>query len=280
MAVTAVATTYVRAWEVRCDSPSDGPKLAMEHADVPVIGDIYLTTTESDGNAYAQNKSVEVLAWKGDGVDYLVTVNYGPLDSVSFGAEPLEWPIRIRCSFQKYDRALFVDQDGNAIRNSAGDPFGEPILVEDNRPILVVTRNESVNAFSLTLAAQYQDTVNAALWNGFPARTVRCTDIQTGDEQKDPATGLYYYSVSYVFEIKWETWTKEILDQGYAYLDSGTRKPFLDAEKQPISDPQPLDGSGVALDPFDPPVNLTFRILADSDFSAFNIDFSDAIGRF
>ncbi len=275
------ARTYVRAWEVHCDAPTDGVVAALAHPDLPRTSDFYLAGAEWDEQSFVQSLSVELLSYNGDSVDYLVTANYGPFDAPSYGTEPLEWPIRIRASFQQYEKVIWVDQDGKAVRNSAGDPFGDPVVVDDSRPMLVVTRNESVNAFNLTLAAQQKDKVNAAVWNGFPARTVKCSDIQTGDEQKDPATSLYYYSVSYVFDIKWETWTREILDQGFAYLDGSTRKPFLDDEGQPISDPKLLDGLGEELDAsMDPPVLLSYRVYPDTDFTVFNMDFAEAIGRF
>lgn len=273
--------TYTRVWRVECDDPNDGPLVATNHVDLPTLRDFYIIPGyESDENAYVQNIEASVEHFTGDGVVYLVTVAYGPLDPGE-SAEALSRPIRIQPSFAKYEKVVWIDQDDNPIRNSAGDPFGDPVTVDDSRPILVVTRNEDVNDYNLTLAAEYQDTVNDDVWNGFPARTVKCSEIRTSEEQKDPSTSLYYYTVNYVFEVKWDTWTKKILDQGFAYLDgSGNRKPFLDAEGQPISDPKLLDGLGAELDiAMDPPVELEFRVYKDKDFGVFNIDFSQAIGR-
>lgn len=272
--------TYTRAWEVVCDDPNDGPLTATNHADLPTLRDFYsLPGGEADPNAYVQNVEANVLHWLGDGVVWGVTAKYGPLDPGE-SAEGVERKIRIRCSFNKFERVIWVDQDGEPIRNSAGDPFGDPVVIDDSRPLIVVTRNEDVNAFDLTLAGEYQDVVNSATWNGFPARTVKCTEIQTSEEQKDTTSGLYYYTVTYVFEIKWDTWNRKILDQGYAYLDGSDRKPFLDDEKQPISDPKLLDGSGGELDvAMDPPVELDFRVYESKDFDIFNIDFAQAVGR-
>lgn len=270
--------SYTRVWEVEV-SRGDGPLVATDHPDLPTLRDFYLIPgVESDPNAYVQTIDAEPIENMGDTILYGVTVNYGPLDPGEM-AEALTRKARIQFSFNKFERVIWIDEDGNPIRNSAGDPFGDPILIDDSRPVIVVTRNEDVNAFDVTLAGEYQDVVNAAMWNGFPARTVKCTEIRTSEERKDPSTNLYYYEVNYVFEVKWDTWTRQILDQGFAYLDSSVRKPFLDSEGQPISEPKLLDGLGEELTDGDPPVTLEFRVYPDADFSVFNIDFSQALGR-
>lgn len=270
--------TYTRVWEVEVDR-ADGPLVASNHASIPTLRDSYsISGIESDANAYVQTIEAEPIVDQGASIVYAVTVNYGPLDPGEM-AEALDRKIRIQFSFNKFERIVWIDEDGNPIRNSAGDPFGDPVTRDDSRPIIVVTRNEDVNDFDVTLAGQYQDVVNDDTWNTFPARTVKCTEIRTSEERKDPSTNLYYYEVTYVFEVKWDTWTRKILDQGFAYLDGGVRKPFLDADQQPISDPRLLDGLGAELPDGDPPVELDFRTYPDADFAVFNIDFSQALGR-
>jgi hypothetical protein len=271
--------TYTRVFDVECDDPNDGPLTATNHPDIPTLRDFYLIPgVESDPNSYVRSIRARPKEWLGSGVVYAVTVSYQPLDPGE-SAEAVSRLARIQFSFNKFERVVWVDQDGNAIRNSAGDPFAEPVTIDDSRPVIVVTRNEDVNAFNVTLAGEYQDTVNQAVWNGFPSRTVKCTEIRTSEERKDPTTALWYYEVNYVFEVKWETWSRFILDQGFAYLDGSTREPFLDSDKQPVSDPKLLDGTGAELPDGDPPVTLEFRVYPDADFNTFNIDFSQAIGR-
>lgn len=257
---------------------------------VPGLGDHYAlyddrnsppTLVEQDLRSFVNSVSATEDD-DGSGVQWTVEVQYSPYDASTFGSDPTLWPIR--CSFggERFERVVWLDQAGNAILNSAGDPFSEPITIDDSRPTITVTRNELVTSFSPTLAELYRDKVNDATWNGFPAKTVKCGIISTGDEQYDSNSGSYYYTVTYPFTIDRDTWVKKLIDQGFNVLDTSTppkQIPYM-VKGQKTSEPVPLDGTGkkLASNAVPPFVVLPFDCYPAVDFSAFNINLSVRLG--
>jgi len=279
--------TYGLALVVETDDPMTGPVEVMNAIDpvtgfrVPLIGSTYFVNlAESDLGAFLQSISVAEDD-DGSGQQWTVTLEYGPYDAAQFnGSDPTSWAIKVTHSSQKYERVIWFDQNGDAIRNSAKEPFADPITVDDSRSIITVERNELVSAFSLTLAEQYRDKINNAPWNGFATKTVKCDSITTSAPQFDSDNRVWYYTVTYVFAVNRDTWVKKLLDQGFAVLDSSSPprpKPVMN-EGHPVSDPVPLDGSGHRLASTATPVTLSFDVYPSADFSVFNIDLSTRLG--
>ena len=286
--------TYTRVFIVETNDVKDGPYAVRTAVDpntstaIPSIGNSYTNSTgayaatETDTGSFVQ--SIEVAEDGGSssgGMQWLVTVKYGPYDATQFSATAVDWPIRVSFGGNHYDKVVWFDQAGNAIRNSAGDPFDSPITRDDTRSVITVERNELVSAFDLTLAESYRDKVNNATWNGFDAKTVKCSSITTGPPQQD-ANGAIFYVVTYVFEIDRDTWKKSLLDQGLCQLDSSSparQTPITDANGQPVTEAVPLDGSGHRLASNATPVQLDFDVYPAVDFGVFNLDLSLRYGH-
>lgn len=251
---------------------------------VPSVGNSYsfmagTPYAEADTGSFAQS----VTATEDDdggGRQWTVAVDYGAYDvSGSQPADPTQWAIKVTHEAQSYERVVAFDQDGVAIRNSAGDPFGDPVTVDDSRSVLAVERNELVSAFDLTLSEQMRDKVNAAEWNGFAARTVKSRPVTTSQPQYDATNNVFFYAVKYVFEVNRDTWTRKLLDQGFAAVDptDGKLKAVTEGG-QPVSEAVPLDGSGHRLPPGGTPVALSFEVYPAADFGVFNLDLSTRLG--
>ena len=108
---------------------------------VPSIGNSYfVTSTEKDTGSFAESVEPQLVS-AGSNPDHshwLVSVKYGPYDANQFPSDPTLWPIKLAWGSQKYERAEAKDKDGNPVKNSAGDPFGDPLTVDDSRSLITV----------------------------------------------------------------------------------------------------------------------------------------------
>lgn len=272
---------YAQDYIVETDDPLTGAIAVRAAAGVPQLGDYFV---DSDG-AYDHGAYVEAIeateeSTENGGYQWLVRVTFGPYDTSTFGSDPMLWPLRVSFGGEPVDKVIWFDKTGAPIRNSATDPFGEPIVIDDSRSTFVATRNELVSAFDMTLANEMSDVINDAAWNGFAAGTVKCGIITTSDEQYDPTNNVYYYTVKYPFSVKRDGWVKDVLDAGFAELDGGSPpkpKPILN-NGQPLSEPVPLDGSGHRLATTGTPVTLSFDVYDEADYAIFNMDFTIRLG--
>ncbi len=273
--------SYTRVFDVDTDSNYVGPKAVRTHASIPQLGDYYTNGItdpydpdyEEDLGAFVNEVSADEkdnvgIAWK-------VVVKYGPGNTLELGGDPTLWKIRVRFGGERIDRVVLFDLDGNPIMNSAGDKFADPLTVDDGWSTMLITRNEYVSSFSLSLASTYSNSINNGTWNGFAARTCKLGIIETSDEQWDASTGQWYYTVTYPVKINPDTWVKRLLDQGFNELDdAGSTKPIM-YQGQQVSEARPLDGAGHALDGtdgYDTPTWLDFRVEKEVDWTGLNIN--------
>ena len=277
--------TYTRTFHVETTGSQVGALRVRAATGIPQIGHTYNNGLdpadplyEDDPGAYVESvESAMDTDPEHGAVDWIVTVNYGFL--VPFDINPSLWPIKVSFGGERTEKATSKDKSGGPIVNSAGDPFDPPIVIDDSRSTMTVTRNELVSAFDLTLAESYRDKINNEIWNGFDALTVKCGIISTSEPQYDSNARVYYYTVTYPFMIDRKGWLKNILDAGCNEIDSGTglAKPIMNQGQQ-VSDPVPLDGSGVRNAPGADPVFTDFDVYEEADFAGLNIDLSTRLG--
>lgn len=290
--------SYTRVYTVETLDPSVGPLAVRQAVDpatgvaIPQPGAYYITPAgtyqENDHGAWVigVEASLDDLHQTG-GIQWTVTVSYGPFDTSAFGNDPTQWAIKVNFGGERTDRVLYFDQYGNPITNSAGDPFDPPITIDDSRSILTVTRNELVSSYNFALAEMYRDTINQYTWNGFAPYTAKLGIISTSDPQYSSAYQVYYYTVTYPFTIKRDGWQVAVLDAGcneltgpygayYPYTDQKTR-PIMNGGQQ-VSDPVPLNGYGQRLPVGGIPITLVFEGYSVTDFTGLGINLSLALG--
>lgn len=279
-------TSYTRVFDVTTDDPDTGPKAVRINAGIPQLGDYYTNGLGPYDDEYEEDLGAFVNEVQVDSIDghpnaWKVTVKYGPGNTLEQSGDPTLWKVRVQFGGERTERVVDFDIDGNPLMNSAGDRFGDPVTVDSHISTMVIKRNEKVATFDLELASEYSDTINDATWNGFPARTCKMGIISTSEEQYDPSTNTYYYTVEYPIKINRNTWIKELLDQGYNELDAyGNSQPIM-YKGQQVSDPRPLDGTGLALDGtagYSSPVVLPFRVEEEKDWSGLSINLATRLG--
>lgn len=250
-------TSYSRVFRVETNDPDDGAKTARIAVGISV-GDLYATPNESDSNAYCTSVSANCVS--DDGLSWEVTVEYGPLPD-----NPLTEPVQYAWSFQQFEKPTDFDVFGNAIVNSAGDPFAEAVTKDDSRPVLTITRNEPA-PFAADLAYLYRDAINATPYLGAGPGQVKVSNI-SATSQHDDFWGEYV-QVQYEFHFSAEGWDKRILDAGFREKIEGELKNIL-VQGVPASEPVLLDGNGRKLPSDKPPVVRKYQVYPKAPFSIF-----------
>jgi hypothetical protein len=176
---------------------------------------------------------------------------------------PLNRPPTTRYSTEVVSRAVDEDLAGNAVRNSAGEPFEPPAELEVPRLVIQVQHNkESVDAPDIV--ANYLRRTNSVSWRGFAAGTVLLREF-TADEEFEG--GVYFFNTNWTFVVEPEGWLLRLLDHGRNYLSAGALVPVVDANGSPRADGGLLDGAGGLLAVGGTPVFREFTVFGEADFN-------------
>lgn len=176
---------------------------------------------------------------------------------------------------------------GKGIANSAGDPYNPPPERPIARPIVTVTRNEA--SFSPTYKATYENSVNQDAWNGLTKRQAWLRTIEAEAlvwrSTRFDTDDIYYWRVTYVFALKFESWDLQLLDFGPYCLTwsadgiSGSETPARTAFLTDTGTPRMglLDNSdtnkpGRELPANAPPQWRRFLVFRTQSFSGLNIN--------
>lgn len=259
--------TYTLTYYVETDDPEIGAGVVREAVGW-VRGEPYQTSTEFDNGAFCVG--INASCKDDDGLGWTVTVNFGPppqgQDSPT--ENPLNQPSQVAWSFAQFERPVDKTVDGEAIVNTAGDPFANEILRDDSRPVLAFTRNEA--SFNASLAYSYRDTVNSDPFMGAAPGQVKVSNI-SGARQFDPNFG-FYWTVSYEFMFSADGFEKKIVSAGLREKNDQGKPANILVQGQPINDPALLDKKGKQLKPGAPPHIQEFKIYNETSFSAFNLE--------
>lgn len=285
------ARTYVRIFDVETSDPVVGWVAVRSAVDpytgvfIPGIGIHYDNGAgpydplhEYDFGSFVNSSSGETdgspTAWK-------VTVNYAPWPAGQFDSNPINHKLRVKFAGERIDRIVDFDNAGNPIINSAGDRFGDPVVVDDSLRLMIITRNELVSDFDPETIPTYSYSLNNGTWNGFAAHRCKMGLIESSDEQWDPNNQVWYYTITYPVQVEktGEVWSKKLLDQGYNVLEpyGGGAVPYM-PKGQPVSDPVALDGAGNVLGSGGSPVVLDFDVFPEANWATLGIDLSLRLG--
>jgi hypothetical protein len=228
--------TYTRVFRLTTSSQTDNAYTVGSNISLPVIGN----TFPSDGNAYCTDLDVQcVRGWR----IWDVTATYSTERQLN--TTPTSDPVFVQWDTEQFQKPATQDKDGDAVVNSAGDPFLPPEQMDDSRRVVTITKNlSSVPAWILT----YQDAVNSDTF------TIDGISIAIGEAKMQrvsvgPAeirNGTAFRAVTFVIALRRDGWAYKILDQGYNEkdpADSTKRKPITVRGQLPTS-PVLLDGNG------------------------------------
>lgn len=268
---------FKRTLRVLTDNATDGPITVRAYlADHDInIGKTYGYESESDIGAVVNSLELNP---DDDGLGWTVTVNYGAWPRFGEVSEdPLDQPPEIDVSFREFESPVERDVDGNAILNSAADPYNPTLSRDDSRLVVTVVRNEP--AQNLPRAAAIRNTVNQYAFMGFEPRMVKAAAPKATLMWHPNVYGNFYWKLTYTFEVNDQVikdvddnvvaqgWDAYVLDAGFNELDvDGNRVPITLSGEQP-SEPVPLDGNGAKLASDADPVFLAYKVYPEYDYS-------------
>jgi len=246
--------TYDVTSKVLTSDVADGPLSVLSASGLPAVGSYWAIGNDEDLYAYCTPYAQVSCAGQENEINTLWHVKQKFTTQAmrrcnSAGIDdPLAEPAKLSGGFRSYSEEAITDRHGDLLLMSSGELMrGDVLLVERGRPTVRVSIN--VSSLPLSTFAQYRGGVNDdTLW-GLPARTIRLADITW--ERNVYGTCNYYYTITYEFEVKYETWNRFIPDKGqYAKV---IKDAPLSATNRlvPIQDPLTgrvytayLDGSG------------------------------------
>lgn len=280
MTVSATGKTIVRRLRAVCSDKLDDPIAVAAHADCPVYGETYAYYSASDTTFACTGISIDPRAGSDGNERYVFEITATYSNSATAGGtgedpeDPLDDPPIYEFDGVKYQIPATADRDGEAVVNGADEAFDPPYMIDENRSLILITRNES--SFSPAVQEAYQDTVNDAAWAGLDAGVAKINKISARMATRGE---ISYFVVTYEIEIKWQGWNPTgILAQGFKYrkVAGGQVENYLDpATGEPPASPilLALDGTK-SPDPLGDgalPYFHEFNFYREKDFSALNL---------
>lgn len=177
------------------------------------------------------------------------------------GSDPVTWVPIYETKFERYQEVVTRDFSGNAIANSAGQPFPNGMTITRHIPIWEFFQFEAASVTDATVLAR-TEVVNTSTFKGCAAKTLLCTVLSS-------VIGRYYGTLrrltQYQLKYKQDKWTHKRLDVGTVYVNlSGDLKPYT---RDGVVINGPLDGLGGQAADGDPPEILEFDMYQDVSFS-------------
>lgn len=142
--------------------------------------------------------------------------------------DPILEPQKISGGVSKYTEEATHDRFGRKILNSAHEVVrGAHVEFDRGRPTVRIEQN--VPLLQASLIYSMQDCVNdRPLW-GLPKRTVKLSNISW--ERKYYGLCYAYYTRTFEFEVNYQTWDRELLDEGTkvlkGYWDIGATEEYV-----------------------------------------------------
>lgn len=181
----------------------------------------------------------------------------------SVSGDPTEWVPIYETKFERLQEIMTEDADGDAIANSAGQPFETGIVRSRFIPIWEFYQFEAASVTDEQVLKR-NETVNSAIFKGKEIHTLLCTVMSS-------VIGFYYGNrrrlTRYALRYNVKTWKHKRLDVGTAYLESGKLKPYLDDDKNVILGG--LNGSGAKVTAGTKPSILEFDQYDEIAFATF-----------
>lgn len=252
---------------------ADGPAVVMNTAGLPAVGATWAFGNDVDAWAFCwPNWKMTPIITKEPNQYWIVEQHFTtkPLKRCQDTdiENPLNEPDRISGSFTKFTREATHDRNGDPIKSSSHEQIrGSVVERDDNRPNVTIEKN--LVTLPLSTFAPMIDTLNdAPLW-GLPARTIKLSNASW--QRQLYGTCTFYYTVSYEFDVNYDTFDKTLIDEGTKVLACGgdPTKPEDFVVYKDINGENTrviLDGNGEAWDGVGTPGEIDVEFYNESNF--------------
>jgi hypothetical protein len=237
---TKGARSYTRTFRLTTSAKTERAYHVGSHASLPVIGEVH----PDDAGAWCTTLNVDPSdPWKG----WTVTAEYSTERELA--EDPTADPAEITWGYEQFQKPAVTNYAGQAIVNSAGDPFDPPIMIDDSRPYVTISKNlASVPVWIMT----YQDAVNSSSFVvdgvtvGAGLAKMQNITVTRGQSRN----GISFRTVTFSIHLQKQGWQSRQLDAGFREV---TYSGELQNIRNPGDDelpaaPVPLNGSGMALE--------------------------------
>lgn len=200
---------------------TDGPATALTTPGLPVPGATWLVDSDVDVWATCkQDATVKPVNTNEPNRYFEVEQTFSTETDTKRCQEqqiedPLLEPQKMSGGYTRYQEEIAYDRFGLPIRNSAHERMQGPLLEFDkNRPTVRIEQN--VALLEADVWGPMIDTVNEAeLW-GFSRRCVKLSNVSW--ELKFYGQCFYYYTRIFEFEIRTDTFDRDLADEGTKVL--------------------------------------------------------------
>lgn len=227
--------TYTRVFKYETSDQSEDAWDVGSHPNAPVIGERF-------HDAWCVSSSPENSdPWKG----WKITAEYSSARELA--TDPTADPAIVTLDTEQFQKPAVFDASGDAVANSAGDPYDPPNMMDDSRRIFTVTKNmSSVPSWVITS----QDAVNSDVFTlgglSIGIGLAKVQRVSVGEPQS--RNGVQFVVLTMQIHVQKNGWLLEPLDAGFREIDGTTRKNIKnDGDSEYPAAPVPLDGSGGVL---------------------------------
>ena len=261
--------THTRSWRVETnDRDDDGFVVFVDGTDatpdpLPVVYEPHPT----DPQSFAKSATCRPDSGSA-GKTWIVTVTYDnkvELDQGGDGAPETDPTLRapkVSWSGAKFSKRVNKDRDGNAVLNSARQPFDPPPERDMSRRVLTITRIEA--DYDDSVAEDYEDAVNSDTFYGRAPGKAKMDSITAHRHYEN---GTKYWEVTYVIHFSKDGWQLEGLDIGNKYMDADGAIWPTDGNVKKL-----LDGEGGLLADDEDAVYLPFDVYPEMAFASLNLE--------
>lgn len=193
---------------------------------------------------------------------------------------PLDDPVIERSEYEHFRRRAEFDVNGSAIANSAHDPFND-VIVDDQRPVLVFTKNVWPESAIDALAAQFKNAINSDTFKGHAPKTLKIASITKGTTQQrnkiqfiPMMIKIYKAQIEYGSYGTSQTWDVTKADYGPHHLVGGIKVPpsvQTGTSQGQLLDFVNLDTDGTRLPDGAEPKKKTFQVYPTLPFSGLGL---------
>lgn len=212
--------TYKVRYLVTCTSPFDGPSVALTSPGLPLVGAFWIIDNDRDFYAWCRwNHEITPLVTGEPNTKFYIDYEFStkPMNRCTlFPVEdPLLEPMKISGSFTKYQQEATTDRFGRPNLNSSHELIrGPQVEFDSNRPTVKIEQN--VLSLQLNLFSSMVDTVNSDVMWGVPARCIKLSNVTW--ERKYYGECNTYYTRTFEFDIRYDTFDRVLLDEGSKVL--------------------------------------------------------------
>jgi hypothetical protein len=252
--------SYTRTFKLTTSAKTERAFHVGSHASLPVIGEVH----PDDAGAWCTTLQVDPSdPWKG----WTVTAEYSTERELA--EDPTNDPAEITWGYEQFQKPAVTNYAGQAILNSAGDPFDPPIMIDDSRPVVTISKNlASVPVWVFT----YQDAINLGSFTvdgiTVDAGLAKMQDIKIVRRQS--RNGTSYRTVTFSIHLQKQGWSSKQLDAGFRQIGYGGGRENIrnSVDDELPAAPVPIS-AGAALNDPDPAtaVYRTDVVYESKDFS-------------